>query len=254
MTNAVTRGGGERNRTPAVIAHRGAGPHGPERENTLPAIEAARRLGADGVEIDVRRARGGEPVVLHDPWLPCGDLVCETSPQELPSDVPSLAEALAVSHGLFVNLEVKNWPAEPDFDPEETLARRTAALLTGAAERLSLCGAVLSSFSPASVAASAGVVETALLAEVGDVGDLLATARRTGARGLHPVDRLATPELIAAAHAAGLAVRVWTVDEPSRLFALSRLRVEAVITNEVAAARRAIGLASSRVRREQSEP
>ncbi len=51
------------------IAHRGL--HDASRgliENTMPAIEAAITRGY-GVEIDVRPARGGEPVVFHDATL-----------------------------------------------------------------------------------------------------------------------------------------------------------------------------------------
>ena len=47
------------------IAHRGASGHAPE--NTLLAIEAAIRIGATAVEIDVHRCLTGEVVVIHDP-------------------------------------------------------------------------------------------------------------------------------------------------------------------------------------------
>ena len=50
-----------------VIAHRGASARAPE--NTLSAVRAAVACGADGVEIDVRRSRDGEFVVLHDATL-----------------------------------------------------------------------------------------------------------------------------------------------------------------------------------------
>lgn len=46
------------------IAHRGARAFAPE--NTLPAIRAAGRLGANVVELDVQMARDGELVVFHD--------------------------------------------------------------------------------------------------------------------------------------------------------------------------------------------
>src|SRR5580658_10291176 len=52
---------------PLAIAHRGD-PMA-ERENTLPAFTAAVRQGADMVELDLRRTRDGELVVLHDPTL-----------------------------------------------------------------------------------------------------------------------------------------------------------------------------------------
>ncbi len=50
-----------------AIAHRGE-PVG-HRENTLPAFAAAVALGADMVEIDLRRTRDGAIVVLHDQTL-----------------------------------------------------------------------------------------------------------------------------------------------------------------------------------------
>ena len=53
--------------TVTAIAHRGE-PVG-HRENTLPAFEAAVALGADMVEIDLRRTRDGAIVVLHDQTL-----------------------------------------------------------------------------------------------------------------------------------------------------------------------------------------
>uniref|UniRef100_A0A7C2VFZ8 Glycerophosphodiester phosphodiesterase n=1 Tax=Ignisphaera aggregans TaxID=334771 RepID=A0A7C2VFZ8_9CREN len=47
-----------------VIAHRGASAYEPE--NTLAAFKKAIDLGADAIELDVRRSREGIPVVLHD--------------------------------------------------------------------------------------------------------------------------------------------------------------------------------------------
>ncbi len=50
-----------------AIAHRGD-PVG-HRENTLPAFAAAAALGADMLELDLRRTRDGSIVVLHDQSL-----------------------------------------------------------------------------------------------------------------------------------------------------------------------------------------
>lgn len=52
---------------PLVIAHRGASALAPE--NTLAAFALALASGADGVELDVRLARDGVPVVIHDSAL-----------------------------------------------------------------------------------------------------------------------------------------------------------------------------------------
>ena len=49
---------------PLVFAHRGAKRVAPE--NTLPAFEAAIRLGADGVELDVQYSSDGKLVIFHD--------------------------------------------------------------------------------------------------------------------------------------------------------------------------------------------
>src|SRR5512138_2530443 len=49
---------------PLVLGHRGASADAPE--NTLAAFRLALEQGADGVELDVRRCRTGEVVVVHD--------------------------------------------------------------------------------------------------------------------------------------------------------------------------------------------
>ncbi|OKL35680.1 glycerophosphodiester phosphodiesterase [Domibacillus mangrovi] len=52
------------NKKPAIFAHRGAS--GTHPENTMAAFEAAVRLGADGIELDVQMTKDGEIVVIHD--------------------------------------------------------------------------------------------------------------------------------------------------------------------------------------------
>jgi glycerophosphoryl diester phosphodiesterase len=54
-------------KTPLIIAHRGASAVAPE--NTIAAFRRAIEVGADGVEFDVRLARDGVPVVIHDSTL-----------------------------------------------------------------------------------------------------------------------------------------------------------------------------------------
>jgi glycerophosphoryl diester phosphodiesterase len=70
---------------PLIIGHRGASAVKPE--NTIPAFECALHSGADGVEFDVRLARDGVPVIIHDPDLKRtagrSDLVSELSAEQL---------------------------------------------------------------------------------------------------------------------------------------------------------------------------
>jgi glycerophosphoryl diester phosphodiesterase len=47
-----------------IVSHRGAKSVAPE--NTIAAFEAARKLGADYIELDVRQSRDGELVLMHD--------------------------------------------------------------------------------------------------------------------------------------------------------------------------------------------
>lgn len=46
------------------IAHRGAS--GYEQENTRPSFQRALEMRVDGIELDVRACKSGEPVVIHD--------------------------------------------------------------------------------------------------------------------------------------------------------------------------------------------
>jgi len=54
-------------KSPLIIGHRGASALAPE--NTLAAFARAFEDGADGIELDVRLARDGVPVVIHNPSL-----------------------------------------------------------------------------------------------------------------------------------------------------------------------------------------
>lgn len=52
---------------PVIVAHRGASVLQPE--NTLAAVKAADRVGADMVELDVARTRDGHLIIMHDTTL-----------------------------------------------------------------------------------------------------------------------------------------------------------------------------------------
>ena len=81
----------------AVIAHRGASAAAPE--NTLAAFDLARRMGADAVELDVRRTRDGVLVVHHNPGLADGRHIRDTDAADLPATVPDLGAALDACAG-----------------------------------------------------------------------------------------------------------------------------------------------------------
>src|SRR5215212_2876995 len=108
-----------------VIAHRGASRAEPE--NTIRAFRRAARMGSDAVELDVRRTLDGALVVHHNPGLPDCRVIAATDAADLPASVATLEAALDACAGMWVNVEIKNDPAEPDFDPDDTIADQTMA-------------------------------------------------------------------------------------------------------------------------------
>src|SRR5688500_15437324 len=116
-----------------VIGHRGASQAFPE--NTLAAFQGAIDQGADGIELDVRRTADGALTLSHDDTLPDGTVVVETAFAALPPGMPDLAQALDVCRPLaVVNVEIKNWPEDKDFDVTEQVAARVVELLEARAE------------------------------------------------------------------------------------------------------------------------
>ncbi|MGF9564699.1 glycerophosphodiester phosphodiesterase family protein [Neorhizobium sp. JUb45] len=57
----------DQKRDPAIVAHRGAWHGAPE--NSLAAIERAIAVGADVVELDIRKSADGELLIMHDDTL-----------------------------------------------------------------------------------------------------------------------------------------------------------------------------------------
>ena len=62
-----------------------------------------------------------------------------------------------------------------------------------------------------------------------------------GHRALHPYDPIVDAALVAACHAAGIEVNVWTVDDPARMVGLVALGVDGICTNVPDVALRVLG-------------
>ena len=224
----------------AVFAHRGCTQG--FTENTLDAFAEARRLGADGVELDVRLTIDGGLAVHHDAEIPGLGAIAELGVGDLPVHVPLLPDVLAVCEGMVVNVEIKNAPQDPGWDSGEAVAALTAGAIeeAGWTDRV-----IVSSFQPATLlavqAADSRLALGALWGFATDPGSALAEAIAAGFRAVHPFVSSVTPELVAAAHSAGLAVNVWTVNAPDDLRAMVELGVDTVITDRLGAALEAAG-------------
>ena len=238
-----------------VVAHRGAS--AAEPENTLIAFEAALNAGADAVELDVRLTSDGVPVVLHDADVSASTdgsgFVHEMTLEQVKrldasggrgrsADVPTLAEALElIGDRGGVDVEIKNLPGEPAFDsPREALLEATLEVLKASSFR----GPVLvSSFNWITIERCkqlAPELPTGFLTIAAiDAHAALVYTRTAG----HDFVLPQTPALLEAgeslvreAHEHGIRVGTWVADEESVLETLFRWGVDAVASNDPAAA------------------
>lgn len=229
---------------PVVVGHRGA----PlvAQENTPASFAAAHEAGATWVELDARRSADGVVVVHHDAWTSGGAALVEMAwPALREQGISSLEDVLVeLPPGLGIDVECKNLPGEPDHDEDDVLVRLVADALDGVDRPV-----MTSSFNPLTVAALRGALP--------DVpAGLLTTHRQPPEGGLEIAVEMGaqvycpnadTPGLdaavVATAHAANLAVLVWTVDDPARALMLARVGVDALCTNDPAGVVRALGRA-----------
>jgi glycerophosphoryl diester phosphodiesterase len=228
-----------------VIGHKGAAGLAPE--NTLAAFQVASDVGADGVELDVRRTADGALAVHHDAELPDGRVLATTEWAELPDDVPDLDAVLDACRGLaMVNVEIKNWPADVDYDDTLAIADAVVAVLVArpAAERDRL---VVSCFHLPTIdrvrELAPDLVTGWLVGLVGDDGgaEIIARSVDQGHRALHPHHALVTPALVERAHDEELAVNTWTCNDPDRIRWLADTGVDGIVTDVPDVALTALG-------------
>ncbi|HWJ64418.1 MAG TPA: glycerophosphodiester phosphodiesterase [Acidimicrobiales bacterium] len=223
-----------------VIAHRGASAAAPE--NTVEAFRLARELGADWVELDARRTADGRVIVHHDAELADGRVIVELERADLPPSVCDLTDALDACEGMSINIEIKNWPADPDFDETELVARYVVGLVQ---ERSLHDRVLISCFHYPTIQLVRELdptIPTAFLHILVDRSwdDLAADVAAAGHVALHPWDGLVDESLMKAATANGLEVNVWTVDDPARMAELIDLGVHGLCTNVPDVARQAV--------------
>jgi glycerophosphoryl diester phosphodiesterase len=215
---------------PLVIAHRGASKAEPE--NTVSAFRAARSLGADWVELDVRLTQDRALAVHHDAALPGGEPVVNTDSKKLPENVPLLAGALSACAGMGVNVEIKNLPHEPGFEEDAAIAGLVLDVLRAGDPAQPI---IVSSFHPATLlrlrALDSSIATALLTFNLPDPAAAIAACVEAGHTALHPFVGTVDAALVDACHAAGLAVNVWTVDDPDRMTELVALGVDGIVTN-----------------------
>lgn len=213
-----------------AVAHRGD-PYR-FRENTVDSLRSALDKGADVVEFDVRLTRDGVPVLLHDATLkrlweqerPLAALSAAEVHGLTDGGVPTLAEALAVTEGSRVMIDL---PGSPDV----RAVRRVMDVVRecGAQERVYYCADA-----PAMLAVRAADPS----AEIALTWKTLAPPRPTLLAAVRPrwlnyrfalVDR----QLTARVHRDGHLLSVWTPDTRRSMRRLLDVGVDSITTNRI---------------------
>ena len=237
-----------------VHGHRGARVSHPE--NTMPAFEAAIQAGADFIELDLAVTKDDVLVISHDPALPealCSGgrgtrVVRQMTLEELRqwdcgagkvpnTRAPTLDEVLRLARTTKIqfNIEIKSSPEHPQYTPApEPFAQMVIdAIRKHGIERRCL----VQSFDFRTLHAMKKLApDIKLSALEGSSQDDFATiARRAGGTEMiSPNHRLVTPEKVRAAHAAGLQVAAWTVNNPADWQRMVAAGVDAIITDDPA--------------------
>ncbi|MEU6313430.1 glycerophosphodiester phosphodiesterase family protein [Streptomyces sp. NPDC047014] len=255
---------------PAVYAHRGASAYAPE--NTLEAVDLARRLGFDWVENDVQRTKDGELVVVHDDTLARTTDVEQLFPGRAPWRVKDFtaAEIARLDAGSWFGeeyagarvptlrqyldrvrrnqqrllLEIKKPELYPGIE-EQTLRVLDRA---GWLDRRHVSGRlVVQSFSADSVRTVHGLRPDLVTAFLGTpkVADLPAYAEFTDR--INPwhttisADWVAAVHRLSGAHGRAMEVDTWIVDDAATARKVRDMGVDGIITNAPDVVREAVG-------------
>lgn len=226
-----------------AIAHRGYSAVAPE--NTLVASEAARLAGVRVIELDVTDTADGVPIMWHDPTV------------DAKTDGSGRVDELALSD--IRKLDAGSWfsPAyqgTPIATWEETLdllgghghgheimvdqkMADVGATLQPVLDRGMAADVIFASFSATKVSEAReiapevrrGLITSTLHADPVAVAQSLGLTAYS-VRADQVIDR---PKPVADLHAAGVAVLVWTVNDPDQWRTLIDIGVDAIITDRV---------------------
>lgn len=223
-------------KTVSIVGHRGWPSRYPD--NCLAGFLAAAEV-ADTVELDVRRSGDGKLLLAHDPTLD-GHVVAETTWSTLAElDLgdghhPALLdEVLAALPDTPIQLEVKNMPYQPGYEPDHRLGLETA-------ER-ARPGDVVTSFNAATLDAVRRVfpnVATGLAVEpFVALDEVVKQCFDAGYVALVPRENMIGSPL---QQNGDLAVYPWTVNDPARAIELAGYGVAGIITDDPGAIRKAL--------------
>lgn len=227
---------------PRVFGHRGAMGYAPE--NTFASFERAVALGVDAIELDVHLTADGEVVVIHDAELhrttdgeglvgqktlaelKALDASASFGPAFAGQRIPTLDEVLAWARGrCALDVEIKGGPW-----PYAGIESRVVELIR---RHEMVDQTIVISFDHPTVArvkALAPEIATGTLWSCRPI-DPVGVARAAGADAIMPHWTFCDAETVDRAHASGLSVNPWTVNEPAVIEHLIGLGVDSICSN-----------------------
>ncbi len=236
----------------------------------MAALRLAIDLGADGVEFDVRLARDGVPVVIHDATLKRTaarpEQVCDLTSEELRridvgswfnrrfpkqadlrfarETIPTLASALSLCESfagpIYVELKCRPSDVKPLTAAVSGLIRDSPFLSQIIVKSFDLAAvAELRSLLPS--VQTAALFEPSIMTVLRRRSHLIGMAREAGARQLSLHTSLATPKLTQLAADVGMSVAVWTTDDPRWIARCRQRGIGSLITNDPAGIIRHLG-------------
>ena len=237
-----------------MFGHRGAAGSAPE--NTLVSFARAKADGVDVFELDVHATRDGEIVVLHDPTLE------RTTDGAGPVEALTLAELQRLDAGFRFSADGRTFPfrgrgirvprlqelfdAFPDVplnieikcDGADVIAavvdmvRKAASRIVLAAEHDSIMQAIRAAAPDLPTSLAAGEVAAFIGAlQAGASPSLPASAVALQIPPSFGDVTLVTAESVAAAHALGAEIHVWTINDVTEARRLLDLGCDAIITD-----------------------
>lgn len=212
-----------------MVGHRGASGHAPE--NTLASFALAVEMGADLVECDVHLSADGVPVVIHDETLDrttagAGLVQAHTARQLAALGVPTLDELLTwAASRVPVSIEIKHGPLYYDGLVERTVDLVRAHAMPDRAFVISFDHFALRRVKELEPTIACGALFGARPVD----GPAIARACRADA--LLPHWAFATRDVVDQAHAAGLAVSVWTCNDDVSIGAALAAGVDGIATD-----------------------
>jgi len=231
---------------PLVYAHRGDRSRAPD--NTLEAYLLAVEAGADGIELDVRRTSDGELIMSHDDRYPGFAPFVEMTLAEVRGalpHVPTFIETLAaVPQHVWLNVEIKNFPDEADFDMSGWVVDKTIGTIVDFDDPARI---LVSSFDRESVRRAGAVhpdlLRGQLIRAPFDVDAGIDVASEVAAHALHPnMDYfgVAAEQTAARIKQAGLTIVVWGANTPDNVNLLLDAGVDVIITDDPTMARKVV--------------